>query len=65
MQGFIIQEYNRKTKKYRDLGAISARNKEEAKQMFLKASGWKSTKELLLHVEDSSDPMGEELNGNY
>ena len=55
MQGFIIQEYNRKTKKYRDLGAISAHNKEEAKQMFLKASGWKPTKELLLHVESPSE----------
>jgi len=53
MKDFIIQEYNRKTKKYRSLGAIMAKSKEEAKEKYIEASNWKPTKELLLHVEDS------------
>ena len=53
MKDFIIQEYNRKTKKYRSLGAIMAKSKEEAKEKYIEASKWKPTKELLLHVEDS------------
>jgi|TARA_Y100000996_G_scaffold400045_1_gene369665 molecular chaperone DnaK (HSP70) len=55
MKDYIIQEYNRKTKKYRSLGAVMARNKQEAKEKYIEISNWKPTKELLLHVEDSQN----------
>lgn len=55
MEGYIIQEYNRRTKKFRDLGVISAKNKQEAKSKFIEVSDWKPTKELLLHVQAPSE----------
>ena len=54
MENYIIQEYNRKTKKYRDLGAIMASNKEEAKAKYLEVSSWTPNREILLHAEPSS-----------
>tara|TARA_Y100001937_G_scaffold127045_1_gene198006 strand:+ start:12782 stop:12964 length:183 start_codon:yes stop_codon:yes gene_type:complete len=53
MKNFIIQEYNRRTKKYRDLGAILANSKDEAMKIFVEQSRWTGTKDLLLHAEDS------------
>ena len=51
MQDYIIQEYNRRTKKYRNLGAMTAKSKEEAMNTYIRVSGWKPSKEILLHVE--------------
>ena len=53
MKNFIIQEYNRKTKKYRDLGAIMASNIEEAKAKYMEVSSWTPSREILLHAEPS------------
>ena len=53
MKNFIIQEYNRRTKKYRDLGAILAHSKDEAMKIFVEQSRWTGTKDLLLHAEDT------------
>ena len=53
MKNFIIQEYNRKTKKYRDLGAVLADTREQAKEIYIKQASWKGTKDILLHAEDT------------
>lgn len=53
MKKYIIQEYNRKTKKYRDLGVILANTKNEAKSVFIKQSRWTGDRDVLLHVEDA------------
>ena len=55
MKNYIIQEYNRRTKKYRDLGAVLARTREEAKQIYVKQSSWKPGKDVLLHAEDTEN----------
>ena len=59
MKNFIIQEYNRRTKKYRDLGAVLAQTKEEAKQSYVKQSSWKGNKEVFLHAEDTENYRGQ------
>jgi len=53
MKNFIIQEYNRKTKKYRDLGAVLATSREQAKQIYIELSMWRANKDTLLHAEDT------------
>jgi hypothetical protein len=53
MKNFIIQEYNRRTKKYRDLGAVLAITGEKAKEIYIKQSSWKAGKDILLHAEDT------------
>ena len=53
MKNFIIQEYNRKTKKYRDLGAVLAHTREQAKEIYIKQSRWTAGKDILLHAEDT------------
>ena len=55
MKNFIIQEYNRRTKKYRDLGAVLANTKEQAKEIYIKQSMWKGSKDVLLHAEDTEN----------
>ena len=53
MRNFIIQEYNRRTKKYRDLGAVLANTREQAKEIYIKLSTWRASKDTLLHAEDA------------
>ena len=53
MRNFIIQEYNRRTKKYRDLGAVLANTREQAKEIYIKQSQRKRGKDDLLHAEDT------------
>ena len=55
MKNFIIQEYNRRTKKYRDLGAVLANTREQAKEIYIKQSHWKGSKDVLLHAEDTEN----------
>ena len=55
MRNFIIQEYNRRTKKYRDLGAVLANTREQAKEIYIKQSQWKGGKDVLLHAEDTEN----------
>jgi molecular chaperone DnaK (HSP70) len=51
MKNYLIQEYNRKTKRYRSLGAVLAKTTEEARLKYIELSGWSPTKDFLLHAE--------------
>ena len=53
MKNFIIQEYNTRTKKYRDLGAVLAATRERAKEIYIEQASWKGGKDILLHAEDA------------
>ena len=55
MKNYIIQEYNRRTKKYRDLGAVLANTREQAKEIYIKQSNWTGSKDVLLHAEDTEN----------
>jgi len=55
MKNFIIQEYNRRTKKYRDLGAVLAATRERAKEIYIEQASWRGGKDILLHAEDAEN----------
>jgi hypothetical protein len=52
MTNYLIQEYNRKTKKYRSLGSVIARTTEEARLKYIALSDWSPTKDFFLHAVD-------------
>jgi len=54
MKNFIIQEYNRRTKKYRDVGAVLANSIEQAKKIYIEQTKWSGNKDILLHAEDTA-----------
>ncbi len=55
MKNFIIQEYNRRTKKYRDVGAVLANSIEQAKKIYIEQTKWSGNKDILLHAEDTAN----------
>jgi hypothetical protein len=51
MKNYLIQEYNKKTKRYRSLGAVLARTTEEARVKYIELADYIPTKDFFLHVE--------------
>jgi hypothetical protein len=49
-ESYDIKEYNQATREYTDLAHVDAPNKERAKEIYIKRSGWKKTKDTLLFV---------------
>ncbi len=51
MIDFTIMEYNFETKQYTEIGAVEAKNSEEAKKNFAKKAGWKENKTTMLFAK--------------
>mgnify|MGYP001183103720 CR=1 FL=1 len=47
---YDIREYNQVTRKYTELAHVEAPSKEQAKEIYIKQSGWKKTKDTMLFV---------------
>jgi len=47
---FQISEYNSKTKKYTDLGSVTANSSSEAKELYTKENNWKKREGYILFV---------------
>ena len=47
---FTISEYNEKTKKYTEIGHVTANSRDEAKERFILENNWKKRKGFCLFV---------------
>ena len=47
---YTISEYNMKTKKYTEVGSVTAPSRAEAKERFIAENGWKKRKGYCLFV---------------
>ena len=49
---WTISEYNQKTKKYTEVGWVTAPNRVEAKERFIAENGWKKREGFTLFVRN-------------
>jgi len=49
---FTISEYNEKTKKYTEIGHVTANSRDEAKKQFILENNWKKRKGFCLFVRN-------------
>ena len=49
---FTISEYNEKTKKYTEVGHVTANSRDEAKAQFILESNWRKRKGFCLFVQN-------------
>jgi len=49
---FTISEYNEKTKKYKEVGHVTANSRAEAKEQFILENNWKKRKGFCLFVRN-------------
>ncbi len=49
---WTITEYNQKTKKYTEVGHVTANSREEAKEQFILENNWKKRKGFCLFVRN-------------